>query len=85
MTGIAGYTLVYNSYGLRLVAHDPFVSVEDAIANETDIHSESMIVETVRQRRMVADTDVGKELQERIQELERLLEAYRHGTIIEKV
>lgn len=85
VTGIAGYTLVYNSYGLRLVAHDPFVSVEDAIANETDIHSESMIVETVRQRRMVADTDVGKELQERIQELERLLEAYRHGTIIEKV
>lgn len=85
VTGIAGYTLVYNSYGLRLVAHDPFVSVEDAIANETDIHSESMIVETVRQRRLVADTDVGQELSERIQELEHLLEAYRQGAIIEKM
>ena len=85
VTGIAGYTLVYNSYGLRLVAHDPFVSVEDAIANESDIHSESMIVETVRQRRLVADTDIGQELSERIQELEHLLEAYRQGAIIEKM
>lgn len=31
VTGIAGYTLVYNSYGLLLVAHDPFVSVEEAV------------------------------------------------------
>lgn len=85
VTGIAGYTLVYNSYGLRLVAHDPFTSIEDAITRETDIHSESMVVETAMRRRLVADTDIGKELQQTIKELERLLEAYRQGMITEKI
>lgn len=85
VTGIAGYTLVYNSYGMRLVAHEPFVSLEEAIAKETDIHSESMVVERVMRRRTVADTDIGKELQESITELERLVEAYRTGKIIEKI
>jgi len=84
VTGIAGYTLVYNSYGLRLVAHEPFISMEDAIVNETDIHSESMVVERAMRRRLVADTDMGKELKSTINELECLLEAYRAGTIIEK-
>lgn len=85
VTGIAGYTLVYNSYGMRLVAHEPFVSLEEAIAKETDIHSESMVVERVMRRRTVADTDIGKELRESITELERLVEAYRTGKIIEKI
>lgn len=85
VTGIAGYTLVYNSYGLRLVAHDPFTSMEDAIAKETDIHSESMVVEQMMRRRLVADTDIGKELQQTIKELESLLSAYRHGIITEKI
>lgn len=83
-TGIAGYTLVYNSYGLRLVSHEPFKSMEEAIRSESDIHSDSSIVETVRRRRLVADTDVGLELKERIRELEELLQAYRDGAIIEK-
>lgn len=83
-TGIAGYTLVYNSYGLRLVSHEPFKSMEEAIRSESDIHSDSSIVETVRKRRLVADTDVGLELKERIRELEELLQAYRDGAIIEK-
>lgn len=82
-TGIAGYTLVYNSYGLRLVSHEPFQSAEEAIRSESDIHSDSSIVETVRKRRLVANTDVGLELKERIRELEELLQAYRDGTIIE--
>ena len=85
VTGIAGYTLVYNSHGMRLVAHDPFVSLEEAIVKETDIHSESMVVETAMHRRTVADTDIGKELEETIGELERLVEAYRAGIIIEKI
>lgn len=83
-TGIAGYTLVYNSYGLRLVSHEPFESMEAAIRNESDIHSDSSIVETVRRRKLVADTDVGQELKERIHDLELLLQAYRDGTIVEK-
>ncbi len=82
-TGIAGYTLVYNSYGLRLVSHEPFQSMEEAIRTESDIHSDSSIVETVRKRRLVADTDAGAELKERIRELEELLQAYRDGAIIE--
>lgn len=85
VTGIAGYTLVYNSYGMRLVAHEPFVSLENALTQETDIHSESMVVERVMRRRTVADTDNGKELQETVKELERLVEAYRAGEIIEKI
>lgn len=85
VTGIAGYTLVYNSYGLRLVSHDPFTTIEEAIVKETDIHSESVVVETVMRRRLVADTDIGQELQTTIKELEHLLEAYRQGIIIEKI
>ena len=49
-TGIAGYTLIYNSYGLRLVAHEPFESTEAAIAKENDIHSETMVVQRVYDR-----------------------------------
>lgn len=83
-TGIAGYTLVYNSYGLLLVAHDPFESAEAAIEKESDIHSEMRIVKRVVERRLVGDTDIGKELKEQISDLESLLEAYRDGRIVEK-
>ena len=38
-TGIAGYTLTYNSYGMVLVAHEPFKSMMDAVTEETDVHS----------------------------------------------
>ncbi len=84
-TGIAGYTLIYNSYGLILVAHEPFESTEAAIAKETDIHSDSTIIKRVVARKMVGDTDVGKELKERIDDLELLLKAYRAGAIKEKM
>ncbi len=83
-TGIAGYTLIYNSYGLRLVAHEPFESTEAAIEKESDIHSESMIIKRVMERRLVGDTDAGKELKEQISDLEVLLAAYRSGEIKEK-
>ena len=83
-TGIAGYTLIYNSYGMMLVAHKPFTSAEEAIANETDIHSERIMVEMAPHRMHVGDTDNGKALKERIEELEELLAAYRSGLIIEK-
>ena len=83
-TGIAGYTLIYNSYGLRLVSHEPFESKEMAIAKESDIHSETMVVERVSRRRSVADTDAGKEIEESIIDLSNLLSAYRDGTIREK-
>lgn len=83
-TGIAGYTLVCNSRGLRLVAHEPFESARAAIINESDIFSDSIDVETFHRRKLVADTDTGREIQENIYYLEELLEAYRDGTIMEE-
>lgn len=84
-TGIAGYTLIYNSYGLILVAHEPFESTEAAIERESDIHSESTIIKRVLDRRLVRDTDVGKELIEQIADLENLLAAYRSGEVKERI
>ena len=83
-TGIAGYTLIFNSYGLLLVAHEPFESTESAIAKEKDIHSETMIVKRVRERLLVGDTDIGEELKRQVKDLERLLVAYRNGELREK-
>ena len=84
-TGIAGYTLIFNSWGMMLVAHDPFTSAEDAIRTGSDIHSDRVMVEQMPQRLKVGDTDAGKRLKERIGELEELLEAYRSGVIVEKM
>jgi fructose-1,6-bisphosphatase-3 len=83
-TGIAGYTLVYNSYGLMLTAHDPFTSAEDAVKRENDILSEQVAIKRTRRRQLVGDTDKGIVLKERIGELRQLLEAYRSGLIIEQ-
>lgn len=82
-TGIAGYTLVSNSYGMRIVAHEPFESKEAAILKESDVVSDDVVVETMKCRQRVADTDIGREIQERIRELEDLLQAYRDGTLVE--
>ena len=59
-TGIAGYTLIYNSQSLQLVSHEPFTSTEEAIVNESDILSTTMLVEHKLSRKTVKDTDPGK-------------------------
>lgn len=84
VTGIAGYTLIYNSYGLTLSAHEPFTSKTDAVAKETDIVSNRVAVRYMARRQLVGDTDTGHALKERIQELMQLLDAYRKGIIKEK-
>lgn len=84
-TGIAGYTLISNSYGLILVAHEPFESTEAAIEKESDIHSDSVIVDRVLERKLVGDTDDGRDLKEQIADLEVLLRAYRSGQIAERL
>ena len=84
-TGIAGYTLVCNSRGLRLAAHEPFESARAAVQNESDILSDFIDVETFPRRKLVADTDTGREIKESIEILEELLEAYRDGTIVEEI
>lgn len=83
-TGIAGYTLVASSHGMRLVAHEPFESTEAAILHESDIFSDSTVVEMAPSRIRVSDTDIGRELKESIKQLEQLLQAYRDGTIVER-
>jgi fructose-1,6-bisphosphatase-3 len=83
-TGIAGYTLIYNSYGLVLSSHEPFEAVQAAIEYEKDMHSESVILESSLTRKKVMDTDIGKQLKKNIAELEKLLKAYREGVLTEK-
>ncbi len=83
-TGIAGYTLTYNSYGFLLAAHEPFESVEKAVETGSDIHSDTVLVEHVGRRKTVADTDTGAGIKENIRRLEELLEAYRTGMLVEK-
>lgn len=83
-TGIAGYTLIYNSHGLLLVQHQPFESAESAVHESQDIISTTQILEFKAQRLRVRDTDRGQELAQQIQDLQRLLVAYRGGLIKER-
>lgn len=83
-TGIAGYTLIYNSYGLTLTAHQPFVSREKAIREELDIVSQREIVQLAEKRILVGDSDKGRKMKEKIADLKMLIEAYRSGEIVEK-
>ena len=83
-TGIAGYTLVYHSRGFQLVQHEPFTSMQKAIEEGQDIESSTQIGELSSQRMMVKDTDKGRELVTQINDLKKLLLAYRMGLIKEK-
>ncbi|MDO5547313.1 MAG: fructose-1,6-bisphosphatase [Eubacteriales bacterium] len=82
-TGIAGYTLIYNSHNLSLAEHMPFNPPSNGEVAHTDtrIH----IVETMRQRVTVADTDSGTHIREQIEDLTLLLKAYRSGTLRQNV
>lgn len=80
-TGIAGYTLVYNSHGMQLVQHEPFTSSQLAITKGIEIKSTNMLVEYDSQRMMVKDTDIGEELKKQVEDLKKLLTAYRRGLI----
>lgn len=83
-TGLGGYTLLNNSYGLQLVAHQPFTSREDAIRNESDIVSTRRVVDRELERRKIEETDVGRRLSEQISVLKELLNGYRDGSIAER-
>lgn len=81
VTGIAGYTLVYNSYGMKLIAHQPFTSKDKAIyENEDVVHSISRLNPDAKQI-LVKQTDLGKKLQKNIDELLDLLKCYQEGII----
>ncbi|MBR4264709.1 MAG: fructose-1,6-bisphosphatase [Bacteroidales bacterium] len=83
-TGIAGYTLIYNSHGLQLVQHEPFESKAKAVEEGSDIHSRVQLEEFKYHRMLVKDTDRGMELMRQVDNLKKLLMAYRQGVIRER-
>lgn len=83
-TGIGGYTLRYNSYGLVLVAHESFTSVEDILTTERDIISNVSFTEDKPRRKFIKDTDIGDKLRGQIENIERLIHAYESGLLTEK-
>ena len=83
-TGIAGYTMFYNSYGIRLVSHEPFPGLSDAVKSNKDILSTYVVFDTAQARITVGETDVGRALQRDIDDLTALLTAYREGIVKEK-
>ena len=82
-TGIAGYTLIFNSQSLKLVQHEPFTTREKAVKFGLDILSETKVLEFTQSRLYVRDTDQGEEIKEQIDDLYQLLDAYRSGKISE--
>lgn len=81
-TGIAGYTLIYNSHGIQLVEHESFESRQQAILHGADIHSRTLLQDFTDHRMLVGDTDQGAVLKEQVRDLEKLLDAYERGNIL---
>ncbi len=80
-TGIAGYTLIYSSHGIRLKSHRPFEGVAKVLSENADMESDSVEVESFPRRRYIEDTDEGGQLRRRIEALRALLELYRSGEL----
>lgn len=85
VTGVSGYTLIFNSYGMVLVEHKEFGSKQEAIEDEKDIISNRIFIERNAKRKQVSDTDVGMVLQGQVDDLKMLLAAYREGLIKERI
>ena len=75
-TGIAGYTLIYNSHTLSLAEHKPY--------SERAHMPKVRVIETMNPRVMIADTDLGKELAKQAEDLTELIAAYKSGKLVEK-
>jgi len=84
-TGIAGYTLINNSYGFSITQHQPFTNLGDVIENDFDLHSNKTMIEYTIVRKKVRDTDIGEEIKHKILILNELLDAYKKGYIRERV
>jgi fructose-1,6-bisphosphatase-3 len=84
-TGLAGYTLIFNSHGMRIKAHYPFKDVYYVLMTNADIDSETTQVELEPKRVMIGDTDNGKRIKQMINDLKALLDAYRRGLIMEQL
>ncbi|MBR0366672.1 MAG: fructose-1,6-bisphosphatase [Clostridia bacterium] len=80
-TGIAGYTLLFNSHGLLLSSHDAFDSVKTAVNKDSDIYSSLDKIDMAPRRLLVEDTDEGKRIQKKIDDLKALVSAFRKGLV----
>ena len=80
VTGICGYTLVFNSHQMYLAEHQPF-DPDTAFKRQTDMLSRKIMIEQFPERLRVKDTDGGKALEQRIHDLNQLLCAYRSGVV----
>ena len=84
-TGIAGYTLIYSSEGIRLTAHAAFAGRDAAIRRGADIISDTVVFEAAHDRIRVRETDLGYEIRDRITDLMLLIRAYEGGDVKERV
>ena len=82
-SGIAGYTLIFDSHHIRIVSHQPFAGRHDAIYHNHDIANDALVFERMGSRMKISETDQGRELQAQIDDLLMLLEAYRNGAVTE--
>lgn len=79
-TGIAGYTLIYNSHNIALAKHQKFIPAsEKGVPPETN--AKIWVVEMMPRRKTVEDTDAGKVIKQRVSELDQLLKGLRSGTV----
>ena len=82
-SGIAGYTLIFNSRNIRIVSHQPFAGRQDALLNNHDIANDSLVFERMDSRMKISETDNGRLLQAQADDLRLLLLAYRTGAVTE--
>ncbi|MEI7645508.1 MAG: fructose-1,6-bisphosphatase [Chloroflexales bacterium] len=83
VTGIAGYTLIGNSHEMTLAAHSAFISPDEMITLHQDVAPQTELIATFPQRVLIADTDTGVMLKDQIEDLRKLVRAYRNGVLVE--
>lgn len=84
VTGIAGYTLVGNAHALILAAHEPFTTAEEMVTRRIDPAPATEQIESFPERLNVADTDIGQGLYGQLDDLKKLVDAYRRGVLVER-
>ena len=84
VTGIAGYTLIANSHELVLAAHEPFTSADELIRKGVDVTPHTEQIAAFPQRVLIAATDTGRQLRGQLEDLQKLVDAYRRGVLVER-
>jgi fructose-1,6-bisphosphatase-3 len=84
VTGIAGYTLIGNSHELVLAAHEAFTSADEMIQQGIDVTPHTEQIAVFPRRVLIAATDIGQQLRGQLEDLQRLVDAYRRGVLVEQ-